>query len=87
MSDATPGQADYARTILPPPGAVVSAAYLVKGTDGPRVILEVCPHCTARTGDDTRMCLCRAQCTYAARRHDDPVTLLVTGAGPEGSAS
>lgn len=67
--------------ILPPPRAVVSAAYLVAGTDGPRLWLEICPHCTAATGDDSRMCLCRNQCTYEGCRHDDPMTRLVTGRG------
>jgi hypothetical protein len=77
-------QAGDARMVLPPPGAVVSAAYLTHGTDGPKVILEVCPHCTARTGDDSRMCLCRVKCTYAGCRHDDPMTLLVTGGDAAG---
>lgn len=65
--------------IVPPPGAVVSAAYLVKGIDGPRVWLEICPRCTSRVDD--RMCLCRVQCTYERCGHDDPMTKLVTGVG------
>ena len=71
--------------ILPPPRAVVSAAYLIAhvnpdtGEQTPRLWLEVCPHCTAQTGDDTRMCLCRNPCTYEGCRHDDPMTKLVTG--------
>jgi hypothetical protein len=68
-------------TILPPPRAVVSAAYLVSGVDGPKLILEVCPRCTS--GDDSRMCFCRVQCTYAACGWDDPLTLLVPGVGDE----
>jgi hypothetical protein len=67
------------QVILPPPRAVISAAYLVNGNDGPKLWLEACPHCTAATGDDSRMCLCRVPCTYEGCRHDDPMTRLVTG--------
>jgi hypothetical protein len=64
-----------AREVLPPPRAVVTAAYLMDGADGPKVILEVCPCCTAQATLAERDCLCRTQCTYAACPWDDPANL------------
>ena len=61
--------------ILPPPRAVVTAAYLLHSADGPKVILEICPACTARLPLAERACLCRVQCTYAACPWDDPANL------------
>ena len=63
------------REILPPPRAVVSAAYLVTDAYGPKIIMEVCPCCTAQKTLAERDCLCRVQCTYAACPWDDPANL------------
>jgi hypothetical protein len=64
-----------AREILPPPRAVVTAAYLYGGTDSPKVILEVCPCCTAQLPLAERDCLCRVQCTWGGCPWDDPASL------------
>ena len=64
-----------ARETLPPPRAVVTAAYLVNGVNGPRVLLEVCPACTAQLPLTERDCLCRAQCPWAGCPWDDPANL------------
>ena len=70
------------RTVLPPPRAVVSAAYLTQRADGtPGLILEVCPACTARLPLSDRQCSCRVPCTWDGCHHDDPMTKLVTGGG------
>jgi hypothetical protein len=73
---AEPGTGtDPAREILPPPRAVVTAAYLADGSGGPKVILEVCPCCTAHATLAERDYFCRAQCTWAGCRWDDPANL------------
>jgi hypothetical protein len=63
------------REILPPPRAVVTAAYLTAGASGPGIILEVCPCCTAQMTLAERDCYCRAQCTWTACPWDDPANL------------
>jgi hypothetical protein len=64
-----------AREILPPPRAVVTAAYLATGPDGPKVIMEICPACTAQKTLAERDCLCRVQCTWPGCPWDDPANL------------
>lgn len=61
--------------ILPPPRAVVTAAYLTVGASGPGILLEVCPCCTAHATLDTRDCFCRVPCAWAGCRWDDPANL------------
>lgn len=76
------------REILPPPRAVVTAAYVMDGPN-PGVLLELCPCCTAQLTLAERDCLCRAQCTYVACPWDDPANLNAiarkAGAGLGGS--
>jgi hypothetical protein len=52
-----------------------TAAYLADGIGGPKVIMEICPACTAQLPLALRDCFCRVQCTWAGCPWDDPANL------------